>query len=137
MPEIGAVRAREMEVVARIPTISGRALFQCSVLLHHVYREPGEPKSLLEEGLRRMESLPAGTNPQLRFVLRHELARAEMSLARNRAAEEAIAPDFSAAAARLRELKPLDEHGNRPGILEERRQMLAEIEAAQGARPVN
>ncbi len=117
---------------------SVEALVQCAILLHRAYGEPGEARPLLEDSLRWMQSLPAGTNPQLRFVLRHELARVAMSLARNRAAEEEeVAPDFSAAAARLRELEPLYKHGNHLGILEERRQMLAEIEAAEGARLVN
>ncbi len=113
-------------------------LIQCATLLHQVYDQPGEARRLLEQGVQVMDAQPAGTNPLLCLGLRHELARAEMSVARDRgAAGEDVAPDFSAAAARLRELEPLYKRSTDRGVLDERQEMLAEIAAAERARLVN
>lgn len=134
------VFCRAAELLENVEPIDSavEVLIQCATLLDRVYGEPDEAQPLLEEGVRLMDSLPAGTNPTLSFGLRHELARVEMSLARNRgAAASEVAPDFSAAAARLREIEPIYEQCTDPEVLEERRQMLAEIEAAEKAQLIN
>ncbi len=111
-------------------------MLQLAYLVFDIARDPEWARETVENAIRVMNALPPETNPNLRLFLWHELAQIEMRLAHDMAAAHGHEPIFSMAARRLRESAWLYEWAS-DEILEQRRQMLAEIEGAGGTQQVH